>query len=213
MLLPLSLRPRAACKSRHPTSKRHARPSCSWLPAQVFLTPNYLGIVTDFADQGELATQITKQAAQSGCADMAFTELEARHLFQQLIIAVDFCHRKGISNRDLKVWSADSLASRSSGWLPGIRRALGVAGHCWHSVPMLSGHPCPGIHGQGCRAGQIHSKAEALRCCRQRTCCSTGTRSATVPPSSSATLGEHKSCCAPLCAQHASQADAVHPVI
>lgn len=72
---------------------------------QVFLTPNYLGIVTDFADQGELATQITEQAAHSGCADMAFTEPEARHLFQQLIIAVDFCHRKGISNRDLKVLS------------------------------------------------------------------------------------------------------------
>ena len=107
-------RPQAACRRFH-SSSLHA----FWLPAQVFLTPNYLGIVTDFADQGELATQITKQAAQSGCADMAFTEPEARHLFQQLIIAVDFCHRKGISNRDLKVRSFNSL-----GWLPGMHRAL-----------------------------------------------------------------------------------------
>ena len=84
---------------------------------QVFLTPSYLGIVTDFADQGELAAQITEQAAHSGCADRAFTEPEARHLFQQLIIAVDFCHRKGISNRDLKVdWRPDFRSCALTDW-------------------------------------------------------------------------------------------------
>ena len=39
---------------------------------------------------------------------------QARQLFQQLIIAVDFCHRKGISNRDLKAENV-LLASRAGG--------------------------------------------------------------------------------------------------
>jgi serine/threonine-protein kinase SRK2 len=30
-------------------------------------------------------------------------EPQARWLFQQLIIAIDYCHRKGIVNRDLKL--------------------------------------------------------------------------------------------------------------
>ena len=31
------------------------------------------------------------------------SEDEARWIFQQLIIAVDYCHRLGIANRDIKV--------------------------------------------------------------------------------------------------------------
>jgi serine/threonine protein kinase len=31
------------------------------------------------------------------------SEHDARWIFQQLIIAVDYCHRLGIANRDIKV--------------------------------------------------------------------------------------------------------------
>ena len=34
---------------------------------------------------------------------MGIAEADARWLFQQLIIAVDYCHRLGIANRDIKV--------------------------------------------------------------------------------------------------------------
>ena len=38
------------------------------------------------------------------CAvQMGLAEADARWLFQQLIIAVDYCHRLGIANRDIKV--------------------------------------------------------------------------------------------------------------
>lgn len=38
--------------------------------------------------------------------DGALTEDEARHLFRQLVSAVDFCHRKWVVHRDLKVHKA-----------------------------------------------------------------------------------------------------------
>ena len=60
---------------------------------QVFLTTDHLAIVTDFADGGELATQITARMRQSPQPNMAYPEPEARRLFQQLVMAVDFCHR------------------------------------------------------------------------------------------------------------------------
>jgi serine/threonine protein kinase len=34
---------------------------------------------------------------------MGILESDARWLFQQLLIAVDYCHRLGIANRDIKV--------------------------------------------------------------------------------------------------------------
>jgi hypothetical protein len=36
-------------------------------------------------------------------SQMGILESDARWLFQQLLIAVDYCHRLGIANRDIKV--------------------------------------------------------------------------------------------------------------
>ena len=41
---------------------------------------------------------------------MGIAEADARWLFQQLIIAVDYCHRLGIANRDIKVRSVAAAA-------------------------------------------------------------------------------------------------------
>jgi serine/threonine protein kinase len=40
---------------------------------------------------------------QSGCVRRCLPEAQARRLFQQLIVAVDFLHHLGIANRDIKV--------------------------------------------------------------------------------------------------------------
>ena len=60
------------------------------------------------------------------------SEADSRWLFQQLIIAVDYCHRLGIANRDIKVRRApDCYATDSVFTLPemtnarcGTRRAI-----------------------------------------------------------------------------------------
>jgi serine/threonine protein kinase len=36
-------------------------------------------------------------------------EERARRLFHQLIVAIDFCHRLGIANRDIKVLSSSDV--------------------------------------------------------------------------------------------------------
>ena len=45
---------------------------------------------------------------------MGIAEADARWLFQQLIIAVDYCHRLGIANRDIKVRSMSAAAARQA---------------------------------------------------------------------------------------------------
>jgi serine/threonine protein kinase len=40
---------------------------------------------------------------QHGCVRRCLPEAQARRLFQQLIVAVDFLHHLGIANRDIKV--------------------------------------------------------------------------------------------------------------
>ena len=56
------------------------------LMLQVFLTPSYLGIVMEYADSGNLLQYV---AARSGLVEDA-----ARWIFQQLIVAQDYCHRR-----------------------------------------------------------------------------------------------------------------------
>lgn len=66
---------------------------------QVFLTPDYLAIVLEYAAGGDLATYIGEHCTAQG----GLPEPEARWLFQQLVVATDFCHRLGIVNRDIKL--------------------------------------------------------------------------------------------------------------
>ena len=70
--------------------------------AQVFLLEDYLCIVTEYASLGDLAdyTEARRTRTKSVCG---LPEPQAKVFFQQLILAVDFCHRKGIVNRDLKM--------------------------------------------------------------------------------------------------------------
>jgi len=62
---------------------------------EVFLTKEHLCIAMEYAPGGDLFRFIV----QHNC----IPEKDARWLFQQLILAVDYCHKKGIANRDIKL--------------------------------------------------------------------------------------------------------------
>jgi serine/threonine protein kinase len=51
----------------------------------VFLTPEYLGIAMDYATDGDMFQLVVRQRG--------LLEKDARWYFQQLITAVDYCHR------------------------------------------------------------------------------------------------------------------------
>jgi serine/threonine-protein kinase SRK2 len=59
-----------------------------------FLLEKYLVIIQELGDQGDLADYIMKYRA--------LPEEQARRLFQQYLIALDYMHRNGIVNRDIK---------------------------------------------------------------------------------------------------------------
>ena len=67
---------------------------------EAFLTPHHLGIAMEFADGGDLLDFIDTFA---GAGLPAVPEAAARRVFQQMMVAVDYCHRLGIANRDIKV--------------------------------------------------------------------------------------------------------------
>ncbi|GMH34694.1 hypothetical protein BSKO_02555 [Bryopsis sp. KO-2023] len=62
---------------------------------ELFVTPDSLGIVMEYAAGGELFDRIVKAGR--------FSEDEARYFFQQLIHGVEFCHKSGVCHRDLKL--------------------------------------------------------------------------------------------------------------
>lgn len=66
---------------------------------EAFLTPTHLGIAMEYATSGDLLNYVQSHIAYG----MQVSEDNARLLFQQLIVAVDFCHRLGIANRDIKL--------------------------------------------------------------------------------------------------------------
>jgi serine/threonine protein kinase len=57
---------------------------------------------------------------------MMVPEADARLLFQQLIVAMDYCHRLGIVNRDVKVGGNDAYSSSMLLHLPPACHAAGV---------------------------------------------------------------------------------------
>ena len=68
----------------------HLGSSCTPLlqaafPAQVFLTPDYLAIAMEYATDGDMFQLVVRQRG--------LLEKDARWYFQQLIVAVDYCHR------------------------------------------------------------------------------------------------------------------------
>jgi serine/threonine-protein kinase SRK2 len=66
---------------------------------EVFLTPHHLAIAMEYAAGGDLSEYVQANKLPG----MGILESDARWLFQQLLIAVDYCHRLGIANRDIKL--------------------------------------------------------------------------------------------------------------
>lgn len=61
---------------------------------EVFLLRAYLCILLELAPNGNLWDYVIRKGRLS--------EAEARRYFQQLVLAVEYCHCKGIANRDIK---------------------------------------------------------------------------------------------------------------
>lgn len=66
---------------------------------EVFLTPHHLGIAMEYVDGGDLARWVQVHRIP----EQGLPESNARWLFQQIALAVDFCHRLGIAIRDIKL--------------------------------------------------------------------------------------------------------------
>eukprot|EP00210_Caulerpa_lentillifera_P000092 g88.t1 len=57
--------------------------------------PPYLGMVMEYAKLGNLADYIRKRGG--------LTDAAARFFFQQIVLAVDYCHKMNVVNRDIKL--------------------------------------------------------------------------------------------------------------
>lgn len=68
---------------------------------EVFLTKQHLAIVMEYVAGGDLCDYFLKNSPF--LVGKGLPENVARWFFQQLITALDFCHRKGIANRDIKL--------------------------------------------------------------------------------------------------------------
>lgn len=62
---------------------------------EVFLTPKCLAIVMEFAPGGDMYQHVLTRRG--------LLESDARWFFQQLVIALDYCHKMGVANRDIKL--------------------------------------------------------------------------------------------------------------
>lgn len=62
---------------------------------EVFLTREYVCIVMEYATGGSLFHYVQRHGR--------LKEPVARWFFQQLILGVDYCHKKGVANRDIKL--------------------------------------------------------------------------------------------------------------
>ncbi len=68
---------------------------------EVFLTPKYLAIAMEFACGGDMFEYVIKNKSSLPCQGLS--EDSARWFFQQLVVALEFCHELGIANRDIKL--------------------------------------------------------------------------------------------------------------
>ncbi|KAK9830625.1 hypothetical protein WJX81_006668 [Elliptochloris bilobata] len=62
---------------------------------EVFLTQHHLAIAMEYAAGGNLYQLVAKSGG--------LPEQDARWYFQQLIFAIDYCHKMGVANRDVKL--------------------------------------------------------------------------------------------------------------
>ena len=61
----------------------------------MLLTPSRLGIVMDYAGGGDLFQLVIRTRG--------LPEGDGRWYFQQIVCALDYCHRKGVASRDIKL--------------------------------------------------------------------------------------------------------------
>jgi len=80
---------------------------------EVFVTPDHLAIVMEYADGGELFDQISSKGR--------FQENDARYFFQQMICGVHHCHKVGVCHRDLKLENTLLSAPTDGGTLPEVK--------------------------------------------------------------------------------------------
>ncbi|KAL4425749.1 hypothetical protein ABPG75_009765 [Micractinium tetrahymenae] len=62
---------------------------------EVFLTSQHLSIAMEYAAGGDMFEYVVRKGG--------LRESEARWFFQQLMVAVDYCHRMGVTSRDIKL--------------------------------------------------------------------------------------------------------------
>jgi len=62
---------------------------------EVFAAGPYLAIVMEFVPNGDMFNHVVSRRG--------LPENEARWFFQQLVLGMDYCHRKGVCNRDIKL--------------------------------------------------------------------------------------------------------------
>jgi serine/threonine-protein kinase SRK2 len=74
-----------------PARLPHAHPQFK----EVFLTSEYICIAMEYATGGSLFHYVQKQGR--------LKEAVARWFFQQLVIGCDYCHKRGVANRDIKL--------------------------------------------------------------------------------------------------------------
>ena len=101
---------------------------------EVFLTDEFLAISTQYAAGGDLAEFVAARCQRDSVT--ALPEAQARYLFQQLIIAVDFCHQVGLLTCIRSVRPAIAahkvLASRLLLWTGSVKQAtLLCSPPCW----------------------------------------------------------------------------------
>mmetsp|Transcript_10857 Transcript_10857/g.32543 ORF Transcript_10857/g.32543 Transcript_10857/m.32543 type:complete len:344 (+) Transcript_10857:974-2005(+) len=82
---------------------------------EVFLTQEHLALVMDYAAGGNMFQYIQRHPAR------CLTEVQALWMFQQTIIATDFCHKLGVANRDLKLENMLLDCDGSTGRRPMIK--------------------------------------------------------------------------------------------
>lgn len=74
------------------------------------MSPRHINIVMDYASGGSLFAFVQQRRQ--------LKEPYARWFFQQLVLAVDYCHKKGVANRDIK------LENTLLQLIPGLPRPL-----------------------------------------------------------------------------------------
>ncbi|QDZ22005.1 serine/threonine-protein kinase [Chloropicon primus] len=83
---------------------------------QILLTDSHFCILMEYAPGGDLFKYITKKVKPVS-KYQAMSEEEARYVFKQVLSAVDYCHKRHIAHRDLKL--ANILLDDS--WPPRVK--------------------------------------------------------------------------------------------